>query len=295
MEQKASELTAQDLAEARETVERLLQAAQQGDEATARELLIMGEGENLNFSDMHASTASYELGEPQADGELAVVEAKISGPPPEGGGEPEVQPMPFTLRRVDGAWKVDMGATITRMLGGVDLGEMMTQMAEGLGKAMAPAMEAMAEGFKALGEPEAPPEGEDPAFRDALDMVRSTMLPAATAAVAEALGKELAIVVAWGSMRGSAHAVLGVGSCVLGQISQAIRTVCESAGEQERLQAALDRVVIWHVKTPAERLCVLDGGQLELAVCLLDQPDDPDTRAYYMSDEFADVLRRAIQ
>ncbi len=295
MEQKASELTPQDLAEAREAVERLLQAAQSGDEATARELLIMGEGEKMDFGQMHESTVNYELGEPQADGELAVVEAKISGPAPEGGGEPEVQPMPFTLRRVDGAWKVDMAATITRMMGGLNLAEAMTQMMEGLGTAMAKGMEAVTEGFNALGEPEAPPKGEDPAFRGALDMVRSTILPAAAAAVAEALGKELAIVVAWGSMRGSAHAVIGVGSYVLGQISQAIRTVCERAGEQERLQAALDRVVIWHVQTPAERLCVLDGGQLELAVCHLDQPDDPDTRGYYMSDEFAGVLRQAIQ
>jgi len=294
MEQDAPELTPKDLAEAKGAVERFLQAAQQGDEATVRELLILGEGEKMDFNDMHASTASYELGEPRADGALAVVEAKIAGPAPEGGGEPQMQPMPFTLRRVDGAWKVDMGATITRLMG-FDLGEAMTQMAEGLGNAMAKGMEAVAEGFSALAEPEAPPQGEDPAFRGALDMVRSTMLPAATAAVAEALGKELAIVVAWGSMRGSAHAVIGVGSCVLGQIGQAIRTVCESAGEQERLQAALDRVVIWHVQTPAERLCVLDGGQLELAVCHLDQPDDPDTRGYYMSDEFAGVLRRAIQ
>lgn len=294
MEQQASALTPQDLAEARETVVRFLDAAKQGDEATVRELLVLGDGEKMDFKHMHDSTTGYELGEPQADGELAVVDAKITGATPEGGGEPEEQSLPLVVRRVDGAWKVDMAASINRMMG-FDLGEAMTQMAEGLGSAMAKGFEAVAEGLGALAEPAAAPEGEDPAFRDALDMVRSTVLPAATAAVAEALGKELAIVVAWGSMRGSAHAVLGVGSCVLGQISQAIRTVCESAGEQERLQAALDRVVIWHVQTPAERLCVLDGGQLELAVCHLDQPDDPDTRGYYMSDEFAGVLRQAIQ
>ncbi|HUT36939.1 MAG TPA: hypothetical protein VNE39_25880 [Planctomycetota bacterium] len=294
MEQEASELTPQDLAEAREAVERLLQAAQQGDEATARELLILGEGEEMNFKSMHASTVSYELGEPQADGELAVVESKILGPAPDDGGEPKEQCLPFVLRRVDGAWKVDMGASMTRMLG-VDLGEAMTQLAEGLGNAMAKGMGAVAEGFSALAEPEAAPEGEDPTFRDALDMVRSTVLPEEAAAVAEALGKELDIVVVWGSMRGSTDAVSGVGPLVLGQLSEAIRTVSEDAEEREKLQAALDRVVIWHVKAPAERLCVLDGGQLELAVCLLDQSDDEDVQGFYMSDEIADVLRQAIQ
>ena len=294
MEQNASELTAQDLAEARQAVERLLQAAQGGDEATARELLILGEGEKMDFGHMHESTASYELSEPQADGELAVVEAKISGPPPEGGGEPEVQPMPFTLRRVEGAWKVDMGATITRLMG-FDLGDAMTQMAEGLGNAMAKGMEAVAEGFSALGEPEAPPEGEDATYRDTLDIVRGRVLSQVAATIAEAFGKELDIAVAWGSMRGRTNAVSGMGPLVLGQISGAIQAVCENAEEQEKLQAALDRVVIWHVETPAERLCTLDGGQLELAVCLLAQSGDLGAEGSFMSDEIADVLRQAIQ
>ncbi|MBM4041493.1 MAG: hypothetical protein FJ290_23575 [Planctomycetes bacterium] len=294
MEQQASELTPQDLAEACEAVERFLQAAQSGDEATVRELFILGEGEKMDFDKMHASTVSYELGEPQADGELAVVEARISGPAPEGGGEPEVQAMPLTLRRVDGAWKVDMGATITRLMG-FDLGEAMSQMAEGLGNAMAKGMEAVAEGFSALGEPEAPPQIEDPNFRPALDMARGMSLPAYRSAISESLGKDLDIVVAWASMRGSSDAVILLGGSVLAQLAEAVRLVCESAEDQEKLQAALDRVVIWHVKTPAVRLCTLDAGQLDLAVCLVNPPDDADAQGYFTSDEIAEVLRQAIQ
>ncbi len=294
MEQAAPKLTPRDLAEARKVAERLAQAAQQGDEATARELLILGEGEKMDFASMHASTQSYELGEPKADGDLVVVEAKIAGPPPDGGGEAQVQCLPLVVRRVDGAWKVDMGASITRMMG-FDLGEAMTQMVEGLGNAMAKGMEAVAGGLGALAEPEAPPGSEDPAFRDALDAVRGAVLPEQAAAVSEALGKELDVVVAWGSMRGSADAVGGVGPLVLGQLGEAIRTVCEGAEDQERLRAALHRVVIWHVRTPSESLCVLDGGQLELAVCLVRQPGEEAAQGFFTSDEIADVLRQAIQ
>lgn len=160
MANESSNLTPADLTAARNVAEQFLQAVQRGDEAAARGMLILTEGESLDFKAMHASTTSFELGQGQADGAQAVVEAKITeitpgkGEPAQGGAAQSVKDMPLVLRRVDGVWKIDMGASITRLMGGLNLEEMMTQMAKGLGDVMAKGMEAVGEAFSALSSPE---------------------------------------------------------------------------------------------------------------------------------------------
>ena len=291
MPPEASDLTPQDLADAREAAEQLLQAVQRGDEAAARARLIPpGQGESMDFNSMHESTSSYELGEPQADGAVVVVEAKVYGAVPEGGGEPPLQTLPLVLRQADGAWKVDMGASIQRMLG-FDLGDVMTQMVEGLGNAMAKGMEAVAEGFSALSSP----QGEEEGFREAIEYARQTVLPDEVAAMTEALGKPLDVVVAWHSLRGSADAARRLGPLALGRLSEAVRMATANPEVRERLQSALDRVVVRHVTRPNEKLCILDGGQLELAVCLVDSPGEEDSQGLCTADEIAEVLKRAIE
>ena len=301
MQPGASGFTPKDLAEAREAAERFLQAVQRGDETTARALLIpLNKGEALDFKSMQESTLGYELGQAQAEGAQMIVEAKVRGAAAPGEADPGVQSLPLVLSQVDGAWKIDMGAIINRMLG-VNLEEMMTQVAEGLGNAMAKGMEgignAMAKGMEAVAEGMAAlssPESGDQNFRDALDRARQTVLPDETAIMSEALGKELDVVVAWYSLGGSADAVDRMGPLVLGQLGEAIRRMCEDPEEREKLQGLLDRVVIRHVNRPEERVCVLDGGQLELAVCLTDSGPEASS-GFYAADEISDVLRQAIQ
>ena len=160
MENEPSSLTPADVAAARNAAEQFLRAVERGQEAAAKAMLIIAEGEKLDFKEMHESTASFELGQAKAEGEQVIVEAKFIGPPPsegtptQGEGGAATKELPLVLRRVDGAWKVDMGASITRMLGGLDLGAMMEQMAKGLGDAMAKGMEAVGEAFSALSAPE---------------------------------------------------------------------------------------------------------------------------------------------
>jgi hypothetical protein len=255
-------------------------------------MLILGGGESLDFKSMRDSTLAYELGPPQADGDLAIVEAKIQGPKPEGGTEPAVQTLPLVLRRAEGAWKVDMGASIQRMLG-FNLEEVMTQMAEGLGSALGKGMEAMAEGMTAALSPPAAAQGEEPGFRETLDYVRQTALPDEVAAMSQALGKELEVVVAWHSLGGSVEAAGRLAPLVLSPLSEAVRRVAEDPEEREKLFHALERVVLWHVRRPEERVCVLDAGQLELAACLLDAPGQEGTPGSYAVDEIVEVLRRA--
>ncbi|MBI2920146.1 MAG: hypothetical protein HYY18_03555 [Planctomycetes bacterium] len=137
-------LTPADLAAARSAAETFLNAVVKGDESAARGLLILGAGESLDFKTMHDSTASFELGPAQAEGDRAVAIAAVRARP----GTSAPPALPLVLVRRSGAWMVDMAASITRMMG-VDVGELMNQMAKGLGEAMSAGMEAMAKGLDA--------------------------------------------------------------------------------------------------------------------------------------------------
>jgi len=294
MEQKPTSLTPEDLAAARETLEQLLQAVQRGDEAAVREMIIIGEGENMDFESMHNSTAAYELGEPEADGDVVVVTTDIHEKPEDDGTVSATVHMPFVLTKADGTWKVDMSATIQRMMG-FDLGDAMTQMAEGLGNAMAKGMEAMAEGFSALSSgDETADQGDDQEFRDALDFVRGTMLPEQADLMSDTLGKPLDVVMAWYSFRGAGDAVGLVSSLTLDELSRAIGRVCVDPDDREKLQGVLDRVVVRHVGQPDQRLCILDAGQLELAVCLTDRPDEGTPPGTFTADDIEAIFRQAI-
>ncbi len=145
MQPEKSDLTPADLSAAQEAAEKLLQAVQRGDEAAAKALLIPVEGQSMDFKSMHESTTAYELGEPYAEGQQVIVEAKVRGAAQGEAPAPE-QDLPLVIKRVEGAWKIDMSASINRMLG-VNLEDMVTKMAEGLGQALGKGMEAMAEGL----------------------------------------------------------------------------------------------------------------------------------------------------
>ena len=96
------------------------------------------------------TTASYALGAPAVEGETVVVVATVVGKPGQ-----EVPPaLPIVLRRDAGRWRIDMGASMTRLLG-VDLGALMETMAKGLGDAMASGFSALSRGLDATTPPPA--------------------------------------------------------------------------------------------------------------------------------------------
>ncbi len=148
-----SDLTPGDVAEARRVTDRFLDAVRQGDEATARSLLVTSDDESVELPGMSKEEeAGYELGPGQVEGDLVVVEARLWRTPP-GETEKEEQQMPMVVRRDEGDWKVDIGASIERMFG-FSMEEACSQMAEGLGEALSEGMEAVAKGMgEALGGP----------------------------------------------------------------------------------------------------------------------------------------------
>jgi|WetSurMetagenome_2_1015567.scaffolds.fasta_scaffold99359_2 hypothetical protein len=146
-----------DLAGAREAAGSFLRAVVAGKEGAARELLILGEGESLDFKSMSSSIASFELGDAKAEADHVVVVAAIK--PKAGQDAPPA--LPLVMARAGGPWKVDMGASIQKLMGGLDLQALMEKMAQGLGDAMAQGMEglgdALAQGMgAAAGDAPAP-------------------------------------------------------------------------------------------------------------------------------------------
>jgi hypothetical protein len=131
--------TDKDLAGAREAAESFLKAVVAGDEAAARNLLILGRGESLDFKSMSASIASFKVGDPQVEGDRVVLVSVIKPKP----GQDAPPALPLVMARAGGPWKVDMGASIQKLMGGVDLEALMAQMAQGLGDAMAQGMEGL--------------------------------------------------------------------------------------------------------------------------------------------------------
>jgi len=149
-------LTPKDLAKARQVAVRFLDALKRGDEPAAKALLVAEDAGSVNFPSISDGAAEFSLGEPQADGALVIVEATLRGCPP-GQSQAQDQALPLVLRQADGQWRVDTGASIKRMLG-VDLEEAMTDLATGLGQAMADGMKSVIEG---LADPPAQEPQED--------------------------------------------------------------------------------------------------------------------------------------
>jgi hypothetical protein len=195
---KASGVTAKDLSQACNTVERFLQAVQKDDEATAKAQLILREGESLDIKSMRETTLDYELGKPEVDGDQIIIEAKVRE-----SDQAEPTSRPLVLSRVEGTWKIDIGATVNRMLG-VNLDETMTQMAEGLGEVMEGVGKAMAEGLsQAFGEesPAKEPQSWDdvsltPTAEELLPVPEMIDLPKTQSALSEAVGSPVLMRVA---------------------------------------------------------------------------------------------------
>ncbi len=144
---------------ARAAAERFLGAVVRGDEAAARSLLVVRKGETVDFKTMHESTAGFTLGEPTAERDGVLVTATIEAKP----GRDVPPSLPMVLVASDGAYKVDMAASMKRLLGGIDLEAMVKEMATGLGDALSGAMKGVGEALSSMGSgdgaSDAPPEG----------------------------------------------------------------------------------------------------------------------------------------
>ncbi len=162
MEPTAPQPGPRDVAAAAAAARSFLEAVVRGDETAARALLVLREGEKMDLAAMKGSIASYDLGEAKAEGQQVVVVATVTAP----AGQEAPPPVPLVVERVEGAWKIDMSASMNRMLG-VNLEDLVKTMAEGLGDAMAKGFEAVAEGLSSLSSPTEPDAPSEPGSKSA--------------------------------------------------------------------------------------------------------------------------------
>lgn len=118
------------------TLLRMLFAQVTGDDETLK-TLITTSSQNMTRKEFSPTAVEILLDAPQQEGEQMVIPGHLR----ENGEGPD---MPFVVVQEDGAWKVDMSATIDRLMSGMGLDQLM----EGLANGMKQAMETMAEGMK---------------------------------------------------------------------------------------------------------------------------------------------------
>lgn len=157
MDPTSASVSPTDAARAHATALAFLEAVRRGDEPAARALLLVKEGESVDFQTMHESTETFTLGPPTIEGVQVVVTATVTPRP----GKDVPPALPIVLTRSGAGWKIDMGASMNRLLG-VDVEALVRGMAEGLGAAMSAGLAAIGEGLSASSAPPDPGAAPEP-------------------------------------------------------------------------------------------------------------------------------------
>lgn len=95
--------------------------------------------------------ATYTLGAEEADELGRRITVNMKGPSPDGSGTQEMS-LPVVVIQEEGAWKIDLPATMDRMFGGVmdTMGKAMGAVGEALSSAMSGVGEALSQGMEAV-------------------------------------------------------------------------------------------------------------------------------------------------
>jgi hypothetical protein len=129
---------------AREALKKFLDACARRDEETALECLAEESRDGFNIDAGPQGDTNAQFGEEERDGEFVVIPTKLTV-------DGLNQEMPFSMKEEGGQWRLDMMATMERLMG-FDPEEMV----ESMGQAMADGMEslgdALASGFESMGE-----------------------------------------------------------------------------------------------------------------------------------------------
>lgn len=147
-----SDLSASDSAEATRVLQAFMDAGTRHDEEAMRACVTRA---TVESGSMNASGGPegmrFVLDEQHREGDVVVIRARAFPLDAPEGAEPALE-MACLMVQEDGQWKLDLMATMERMLGG-NLDEAMGQMADGLSQAMEGVGEAIGEGFRqAFGE-----------------------------------------------------------------------------------------------------------------------------------------------
>ncbi len=191
-------------AEAVKVLQAFLDAGERKDEAAMRACLSRSTLESGKFNpDASPQGARFVFGQSCMEGEAALVQVKIL---PQGAPD-DAEPMmnlPCIIVQEDGAWKLDLNASLERMFAGGELDKVLTDMTEAVGNAMKGIGEAMGdaltEAFGGDGSAGEAPRWDDvpltPGDEELLPQLEMTKLPATSAAIWKAIGSPVDVLVA---------------------------------------------------------------------------------------------------
>ncbi|MEX2213604.1 MAG: hypothetical protein WD768_05725 [Phycisphaeraceae bacterium] len=282
-----------------DVVRQFIDAASRKDEEAMKACMCRKTLEGGQFHASGPTIDRYELGEVTTEGEIVIVPAAMKAKDvPEG--QPEEMTMPFVVVPEDGAWKIDMSATVERLMGfSMDdmmeqvgdamkgavegLAEGMKQAFDGMGEALSEGMgQAMSEGMgKGIGEGigadsdnEQPAIGSDsipgeesdsPEFENA-KAAFAEAAPDEIAKINNVLGKEINVVVDWPTFGGDWDAAGKLGRRGLDTVRSAICLLSSETELLALLAPQLNAVRFRFVYYPEDKSCVLENGALEIAL-----------------------------
>ncbi len=277
------------LGDARAAYARYLDAMLRGDEEAAKALLTRSslEGGELSLSGGIVD-GSYDIGTPSREGAEVLIPSTLRD------GE-NTQEMTAVLVQEDGAWKVDLRATMFRTIG-FDPEAMVeglgNAMAETLGGAMGQLGESLAAGMGALAGGVAPiartPDGPSDAMRAAIEEYEAGDLARDAEKIAEALGLEVEIAIDWESVGDRPEWVRKVNFQGVAQARSALCLLRNEKTARVAVAGELRRIVVRNVASESARSCTLAGGELELRLWLGGVPTG------FSSSEIQQCLRDAL-
>jgi hypothetical protein len=258
------------------TLESFLGASVRHDEAAMRACVTRQTLESGQMRNDAPEGFTFVMGEARMEGEIVLIPVTLTAP---GAIEPAMQ-MECVMTLEDGAWKVDLGAALDRMMRG-PMAEAMEGMAAGMAQVVEGVGRALSEAFGGAAA------GEEDEF---LPLPAMTPLPRTTAAVFDAVGDDVPVTAAISDLLqtlGSDEAEVLVTwfedtlFAGLGGILKAV------AGEMP-LQGRLHAIRIEAAGSSEDRFVALDGSDLVYRMFPANQ------EGYYSDDELRMILMSVL-
>ena len=278
--------------EAIQTLDTYLSAFLRHDEAAMRACVTRQALESGQMRNDAPEGFTFALGEPKMEGETVIISVALTPP---GAIEPAMQ-MECVMTLEDGAWKVDLGAALDRMMRG-PMAEAMESMAAGMAQVMEGVGQAMSEAFGGATTGEIGAEDQDWSGAslevqedEFLPLPAMTPLPKTTEAVRDAVGADVPVTAAIGDLLqtlGSDETDVLVAwfeDTLFAGLGAILKAVAAEMPLQGRLRAIRIEAAGW----VEDRFVALDGSDLVYRMFPANQ------EGYYSDDELRMILMSVL-
>jgi hypothetical protein len=235
---------------------------------------------------------TFALGEAKMEGENAIIPVALTPP----GATESAMRMECVMTLEDGAWKVDLGAALDRMMGG-PMANAMESMAAGMAQAMEGVGRALSDAFGGATTGQAGPEDQDWSGAslevqedEFLPLPAMTPLPRTTEAVCDAVGSDVPVTAAIGDLLQTLASdetdvlVTWFEDTLFAGLGGILKAVAGEMPLQGRLHAIRIEAAGW----VEDRFVALDGSDLVYRMFPANQ------EGYYSDDELRMILMSVL-